>query len=342
MKRIVRADPSDQENRNTLMRTPFRRVAALLSLAAAAVVNPAIAAPAEGAPQRLTVLASQQLTKASVNGVRVRELSGLAWDADENRLYVISDRGALFHFRLRATANALGLEALGAWTLAPPPGSRGPVDAEGLSVRNSADGVPGNSELLVATEGQPQVIRYSTQGEVRGLEPVAGGLDARARFRGGNAMLEALGVHPVYGLLVAAEAPLEGKRAAHHRLLAQGQEWLLPRAEGRNARLKAMEVLADGRLLVLERVEPARRKGGRKGLTAVLRTVDLQSCGGERVCEARTLARREGADAADNFEGMSLLGDERVLIVSDDRGKAARGSRFVLLQLETGRAAAEP
>ena len=41
------------------------------------------------------------------------------------------------------------------------------------------------------------------------------------------------------------------------------------------------------------------------------------------------------ADETDNFEGLTDLGDGRVMIVSDDRGKSGRGTTFTLLQRKT-------
>lgn len=41
------------------------------------------------------------------------------------------------------------------------------------------------------------------------------------------------------------------------------------------------------------------------------------------------------ADETDNFEGLTDLGDGRVMIVSDDRGKSGRGTTFTVLQRKT-------
>src|SRR5690606_18092063 len=115
------------------------------------------------------------------------------WDADERRLYAVSDRGVLFRFSVELGASGqLEVEPIAASRLAPPPGSGAGVDAEGLAVTGADDGIKGNSELLVSTEGEPRVIRYSLAGQPLGILPLPGGLDDPARFRRDNAMLEAV------------------------------------------------------------------------------------------------------------------------------------------------------
>ncbi|HRP65937.1 MAG TPA: esterase-like activity of phytase family protein [Thauera sp.] len=304
---------------------------ALLSPAALAQ-TPAASATPTPAPdaEALVVAASLRVVGATIDGERIAELSGLAWDADAQRLYAISDHGVLFRFAVTLGANGqLEVEPLAAGRLAPPPGSNG-VDAEGLALTHAADGIRGNSELLVATEGQPRVIRYTLAGEALETLALPGGLDDPERFRRSNAMLEAVALHPEHGLLVAAEAPLEGEAAGQHRVFAAGRSWSFPSYPARNARLKGMDVMDDGRLLVLERAETGKGKG--KALVVVLREVDLASCAEGATCPVRDLALLDRADEADNFEGLTDLGDGRVMIVSDDRGKSGRGTTFTVLQ----------
>ena len=295
-----------------LARHSLNAVALTLALGA----TPVTAADTEP----LTVAATLRVVGASIDGERIAELSGLAWDADEQRLYAISDRGVLFRFSLMLGANGqLEVEPIAASRLAPPAGSNA-VDAEGLAVTGADDGIRGNSELLVATEGQPRVIRYTLAGEPLGTLALPGGLDDPERFRRSNAMLEAVALHPTHGLLVAAEAPLEGEAAGHHRVVAADRSWSFPSYPAHNARLKGMDVMDDGRLLVLERAE----SGKGKGKTTVVAP--------GQACAVRELAVLDRADETDNFEGLTYLGGGRVMIVSDDRGKSGRGTTFTVLQ----------
>lgn len=298
---------------------------------ASATPAPASAAPAPAPDaEPLVVVASLRVVGATIDGERIAELSGLAWDADTQRLYAISDRGVLFRFALTLGANGqLEVEALAASRLAPPPGSSS-VDAEGLALTHAADGIRGNSELLVATEGQPRVIRYTLAGEALETLALPDGLDDPERFRRSNAMLEAVALHPEHGLLVAAEAPLAGEPSGQHRVVAAGRSWSFPSYPARNARLKGMDVMDDGRLLVLERAELG--KGRSKTMVVVLREVDLAACAALALCPVRELAVLDRVDEADNFEGLADLGDGRVMLVSDDRGRSGRGTTFTVLQ----------
>ena len=305
-----------------------RHFAGMVMVTAAAALALPLAHADETTP--LTVAATLRVIGATIDGERISELSGLAWDADEQRLYAISDRGVLFRFGVTLGTNGqLEVDPIAASRLAAPPGSTG-VDAEGLAVTGADDGIRGNSELLVATEGQPRVIRYTLAGEPLGTLELPDGLDDPERFRRSNAMLEAVALHPAHGLLVAAEAPLAGDRAGHHRVVAAGRTWSFPSYPAHNARLKGMDVMDDGRLLVLERAESGKGKG--KTLVVALREIDLTACAAEHACAVRELAVLDRPEETDNFEGLTYLGDGRVMIVSDDRGKSGRGTTFTVLQ----------
>ena len=49
---------------------------------------------------RLRALGMLELPDLLINGLRISQLSGLAWDDDDGILYAISDKGSLFHLRL--------------------------------------------------------------------------------------------------------------------------------------------------------------------------------------------------------------------------------------------------
>lgn len=63
-----------------------------------------------------------------------------------------------------------------------------------------------------------------------------------------------------------------------------------------------------------------------------LREIDPTACAAEQTCTVRELAVLDRPDQADNFEGLADLGNGRVMIVSDDRGKSGRGTTFTVLQ----------
>ena len=64
------------------------------------------------APYQLKFRSSYTLPQAIINDIKIMELSGLAWDEDEQILYAISDRGGrLFHLKLQLTGNEIHQKA---------------------------------------------------------------------------------------------------------------------------------------------------------------------------------------------------------------------------------------
>lgn len=150
-------------------------------------------------------------------------------------------------------------------------------------------------------------------------------------YQAENAMLEALAHSQQYGLLTAAEAPLSGQMPGFHQIHAAGQSWRFPMLDPARSRLKAMELLPDGSLVVLERA----RAGKGKGLLNALRRVQLNACGDEVVCAAQELLFIDRTEGAENFEGMAYLGDMQFLLVSDNLGSKQTPSVFLLVDLKT-------
>lgn len=264
---------------------------------------------------------------AVVDGIRVSELSGLAWDAGTQTLYAVADSGSLFRFRLRIEDGALrAVEPLGAVPLQRPEqgGKPRPLDAEGLALRR----VGPATELLVATEGRPAVWRVAPTGTLLGEMALPPALTDPARYGKRNTMLEAVAVHPRHGLLLSPEEPLQGEDPAlGHRIRANDREWQIEALDPGRSRLKAMDITEAGNLLVLE------RSGGGKRLSNAVRLADLSRCGGPAPCPLRTLARFDTGTGAENFEGMTTLGPGLALLVSDNSGgKKARDTVFMLLQ----------
>lgn len=94
------------------------------------------------------------IAESLLAGLPINELSALAWDADEQLLYAISDKGSVFHFRITLEGNnILSTESLygGRLTTTENPDSpRTGMDAEGLTLLNANNGQTGDTELVVA------------------------------------------------------------------------------------------------------------------------------------------------------------------------------------------------
>ena len=274
------------------------------------------------------------IPSVKVNDVRVHELSGLAWDEDEQLLYAVTDKGNVIHFRLKLKGNTiLAIEPVYAAPLvdaAATSARRGGLDAEGLAVLNADNGKPGDTELVVVVEGAtPRILRFSPAGAMLGELPVPPPLDDQRNYRGGgNKGLEALAWHPQYGLIVAPESPLEQQPKTLHTVYANDRHWSFLAHPAKDSRLKALEVLADGNLLALERSST----GATKPLVVSLRYVDIAACPADGTCGAEDLA--VFPTGRDNFEGLADLGKHRFLAVSDHHKDDPVGMTVMLFSLQ--------
>jgi hypothetical protein len=207
------------------------------------------------------------------SGIAINELSALAWDADDKLLYALSDRGNLFHFRLEVKKNEIvSIEAVHAIPLniVPPTlsekgnsrksaskkgDSKSSADTEGLALLNADNGVRGDAVLVVATENRQSFLHLSPAGNLLRKTPLPAPLNNAATYQSRNKGLESVAHHPRYGLMTGPEVPLTSAGENHHTIYSDKIQWSFPRYS-EEARLKAIEVLADGNLMVLERECP--------------------------------------------------------------------------------------
>ncbi len=306
-----------------------RRAAGFMATAALAATS-VLAMPASSASQ--AVLASRYTIPAvAVNGIVVSELSGMAWDDDEQRLYAVSDQGYVFHFRLTLDGDAIvACDPVYAAALTNPQRKGAPrahFNAEGLALRNAANGNAGDTVLIVSLEGEPPgIMRFDPAGAALGELAVPSPANDAARFRKKGQGLEAVAFDPAHGVITAPESPLRAQPDGLHTLYAQGRQWSFER-HSPDSRLKGIEWLPGGQLLALER-SPTQTK---KVLIASVRRVDLAACPTNGICPADTLAVLP--PGPDNFEGMTEIGPGRLLLVSDDGGKGSQQTTLVLLVL---------
>jgi len=259
------------------------------------------------------------------------ELSGLAWSRDEELLYAIGDEGILLWWRPRFAGDGR-LAAITGRKLLPLRDAQGwalqgdDSDSEGLALRYGADGTAGNDELLIGFEGRMRICRDSRLGEFRGCETRPASLADARRYRGSNRGLEAVALHPRFGVLTGPERPLRGsgqtQRLSVYSL--DGRDWGLP-AQHDQASLVDMSVLPGGGLLLLER-----NRIGMLGLrlqTVVHLAPDLA----ERPQWSRQLLRMDSrAFPIGNLEGIAAQDERRFFLVSDDNGPLLAGKTQLL------------
>lgn len=303
-------------------------------LAAAALAALSAMAPAQAAtprasdpPPSLTLPGTTR-----VDGIPIAELSGLAWAADDQVLHAVSDQGVLVQFRIDTDGDQLAaVVPLRAFALADPqgvlPGNGPRFNAEGLVARNGNDGIPGNTQLIVALEeNPPRIVHFSTEGGALDLLDVPPPAADVHRYQKKGRGLESAGWSRQWGIMTAPEAPLTGTPQGLHTVYASDASWSFARRKA-DSRLKAFELMPDNGLLVLERS----REGSKKQQTASLRLVNLDDCKRSSGCTTRTLAVLP--TGPDNFEGLALIAPGQALLVSDNGGKGGTDTVFALVPL---------
>lgn len=286
----------------------LQRLCAALMLAAATTP---IAAQTQPAGVPFTVLHSVALPVQEVNGTSMQELSGLAWDADEQLLYAVSDRGSVFHLRLQLAGARIdsAVPVFGA-ALRDPRNPARKFNAEGLAVLNADNGVKGDTQLVVALENGPAIVRFTPRGEALGDVELPAALRDKNRYYSKNKRLESVAAYGKSEFVTAPEVPLAGEPPTRHTLYAtDGRRWSFDAIE-QGSDLKGIEALPDGTLLVLERLEGS----AKRAYTVALRRIDPASCAGAN-CRAGTGG--DGTRAQGNYEGMTRLSDRLYLLVSD-------------------------
>lgn len=305
------------------MMTKHKMIMGGLALAALVAASPVHAEP------KLQALGKTEIAATGKDGVPVNELSGLAWDADEKLLYAVSDGGVLHHFRLQLEGDRIAaIEHVFSAPLAAPAAGKTVTNAEGLAAVNGDDGKPGNSELLVAFEDGPAIARFTAQGQWIADVALPGPLAEAGNYAKKNSRLESVVFDKTHGVLTAPERPLRGEPETLHKIYAgAGATWAFEAAQP-DGRLKAIETMADGGLLVLERTEAA--DGAR---AAHLRHLDLAACAAGGQCAVPDLAATPDPLLVDNFEGLARLTDSLFLIVTDRTKKDVEPTSFVLFKL---------
>ena len=285
---------------------------------------------------KLRLQGSLAISGARVKGLPVVELSDLAWDADANTLYAISDDGYLYQMKLSIRENRLvKADIINATRLkgANKRALKGAAnDPEGLSIRRASNGNPTDAELLISFEGKSRVNRYDLAGNYLGDVALPKHLLNRHNYRHGNKMLESVAIHPKHGVIVAAELPLKSNPVQQQSVYAQnGKVWNFPRFEAPESSITALESLPNGDVLVLERAW----SGLFSPLVISLRQLQVNRCDNTQQCSVKDLAVFSTGDGwnVDNFEGLTHLSGNQYLMVSDDNKSPLQQSLLVLFEI---------
>ncbi len=271
----------------------------------------------------------------TIDGLEITELSGLAWDEDEQLLYAISDKGRIYHFKLTLEDDLIKAvtPVYGAW-LRKNNGKKlkkNKRDAEGLAVWNASNGKKGDSQLVISFEGKPRIARFTPQGRLIADIGIPGPLRDHRQLRASNSGLEALTYHPRYGFMTAPEESIKGQPKNLHTVYAAQKTWSFMAYPAKNSSITALEMIpGTDTLLVLERAW----SGFPNPLVISLRRIDLAQCSAQGACVVENLKVFSSSLSIDNFEGMTPIGNKRYLIVSDDGKSDLLRTLLTLFKIE--------
>jgi len=287
--------------------------------------------------KRAKITSTYRIQGDKLNDISAAGLSGIAWDQDENSLYVVSDFGDIFDFSISIVNDKIQkVKLIAQYPLRDKSGKRlkGKLnDAEGLDVANARNGIAGDTELIVAYERRPRVTIHSPYGVWLDTITLGELLASRKNHRKPNKSIETVLVHSKYGLLLGPEVAMAGQSPLHHVIFNQNgdQSWSFRTGLNETTSFSGMEELGNGDLLVLERTFDDISSP----FDITLRRINFSECVPGSICEAETLmiANSQEHLNLDNFEGLAKIDDGRYLMVSDNNENKTQRNLLSLIVL---------
>ncbi len=281
------------------------------------------------------LLGTLDISGLPIKGLAAHELSGLAWDEDDQILYAVSDKGYLMHLRpIFNNATLINVELLDAYRLKNTKGGRITYpDAEGLDIINGDNGKKGDAELLISFEIRPRITRFTTKGEMLEKYKLPKTLNKIKDYDYKNAALESLIIHPTLGILTAPQMPL---RKAQHDLRSihdlNGKSWQFKPEDKDYSSITDLEIAPDGSMLILER----RYSNILAPIQSIIRRVKLdKNTKNNEVVPTEIVALFESTKGwnIDNFEGLAHHKGNKYFMVSDDNNNIFQRTLLVYFEL---------
>jgi hypothetical protein len=277
---------------------------------------------------RIKILDQKQLSFSHIDGVKFSEISDVAYNKKSKILYLISDEGRLFTFKATFSQKIEELKPLGAVRVTKRNGKKFKKwrrDTEGMALDEKG-------RLLISFEGKPRVALFDTKGHMIKRYTLPVSLRSKGSYRTPNKSLEALALHPKYGILTVAEWPLKKYHKKEQTIYAlSGKRWHFKAEPEAKSAVSAIEVMDDGNILVLERSFT----GLLNPFIVTLKKVYLDKCS-KRVCKSEVLAKMNTHKgwSVDNFEGLAKVGNHRYIMVSDDNDNFFQRTLLIYFEVE--------
>jgi len=248
----------------------------------------------------------------------IRELSALAFDGEI--LYALSDYGEIHHFKVNIENKKIKLiKHIKSYKLK---NKNNKVlknkkrDSEGLVYKDK--------KLYISFERKHRVDIFSIDGRKIKKLKLNKELKDQKLFVGKNKGFEALGFNKKYGFIIAPEAPF--KKGDIHKLYTKNKTYKIKM----NGYITALEFISKNKLLVLERDYNSLIR--RQLITLSL--VNLNNCDSD-ICRSEVLKVLDSYKDknVDNFEGLTKIGKNLFLMVSDDNASKFQKTLFVLFEI---------
>lgn len=270
---------------------------------------------------QIKILDTKELLFDTKKGIPFHEISDLAYK--DGFVYFVSDQGYLYRFRINIDQNKIAtLEYLNAYILKNKRGQRvkkSKRDAEGL--------VFYKDNLLISFERKHRITLYNKEGLKIKKITIHKDLQNRDTYAGKNKGLEAVAYNEKYGVITAPELPLENTDTKYHTLYTKNTKFNF-RANGN---IVSLEFFDKESIFVLLREFNYLT---RRRITTLVK-VYLNRCSKNKICKSEVVAKLDSAKGwkLDNFEGLTRIGKNRYLMISDDNDSIFQKTLLVLFEI---------
>jgi len=279
----------------------------------------------------IEILDQKKINLAKIESYPFQEISDLAYNPNTHRLYMVSDEGIVFTFKAAFNEQKIV-------ELTPQKATR-LVKSNGKDFRSyqrDSEGatLDSSKRLILSFEEQPKIARFREDGKEQKRYKVPYKISKMRFLRHKNKGIEALAYHPKYGLIISTEYPIKSDNKKIQTIYGlYGHEWKFKAASAQNSAVTALEVMDDGAVLVLERAY----NGLLSPLIITLKKVYINAkCHKKRLCQDETLATFDNSKGwhIDNFEGLTKVGKNRYLMISDDNGNFYQDTILVYFRIK--------
>jgi len=262
---------------------------------------------------KIKILDTKQINFQKKNNIAFTEISDLAYK--NKKLYAVGDKGYLYTLEIEISNDKISnLKLLSATKLKDKYGEKLKKkyrDSEGL--------VFVKDKLAISFEGKNRVDLYDFNGVKIKKLAIAKDLKHKKYYQGKNKGLESVAYNEKYGIVTAPERPLHDKKI--HAVYSQYKTWKF-KAEGS---ITGLEFRSKNKLLVLL------RDFNHFTRQRIITIIELNL----KKSSSKVLVKMDSADGwnVDNFEGITKLGKNKFLIISDDNDSIFQKTLLMLFEI---------